>query len=330
MKSIILIIALFLVILSGCNPGKVTYKELKIEKEEIEYSTHEIPNVFFATRIDNKIFVIEEEVWKIDLDKKTEQIIIKNGIGPNELYNPEKIHHQGHYVWINVINPVEYLYGFSIDAEPLILERKRFTNQIRTDDFAFISPDKVALTYVYWDDALLKVYDYKTNKIKNYSSSKKIPLMYRFNISRSSITIVNNTAYITQSILPEIQVIPLDEKKENITSIHLSPPFYKAMPEKYIQNSNDNRAHKRWMASWTSIFNINSYGDWILVTYKYGYDFEYCYELFNLKNTKKRYYLNNLADRIYEFRVMDQTVEFRSFESLEESTLWKKLRTQLN
>jgi hypothetical protein len=320
--------------ISACKPGKkITYKEIKLQNGFLEYKSENAPVFFEAQRYKNKIFAlsVRYEIWWLDLEKKVEQKIITNGIGPDQILKATRIHFFDNKMWVKSSAPWKFIYYFDPGIEDILLKRKEFNNPIDFDDFKFISENALAMTFVYWENEILRLYDFNTGKIKKLGKPTITPFMLKFDISRSSLAVIRKKAYITHGIIPEIQVVSLENDNGDIDTIKLSPPFYIPVPGKYIKNRYDDKAHRKWMASWTSVYDILNYGDWLLVKYKYGYDFLYCYELIDVKNIERRYYINNTGSSIYDFRVNKNKIEFDSYE-VEESTdngLWKKQEAYL-
>lgn len=312
---------------SACKSGeKVSYKEIRLQNDVIEFKTHETTMYSAIVRYRDRVFSIttDDEVRLIDMANKREQILFKKGIGPNEVYEPWSIRLFDKKCWVCPIGPGKYIYYFSPDTDTPSLDRIELKNQVRFDDFDFLSKDEVLMTFPIWEDGLLLAYNRKTGDEKKFGKSKIIDLMLRFNVSIASLELINNKAYITQSIIPEIQVISLENLSGDIDKIKLSPPFYIPIPDKYITNKYDHKAHKKWMESWASISDIMSYNDWILVVYRYGYEYLYSYELFNLKNMTHRYYINKTISRIYNFKIDKNKAFFDICNQEEESVIWKK------
>ncbi len=327
------LIAVLLIHLASCNSEeKLSYKEIKLQNEIIEYKTDETVMYAKMVRDENRVFSIttESDVRLIDLGKKNEKILFKKGVGPNEVYEPYSIRLFDKKCWVSPMGPAKFIYYFNPDSVTPLLNRMEMKSQLRYDDFNFLSTDIVLMTFVLWDDGLLKVYNKKTNEMKAFGKHEFIDLMLKFNISKAHMVIIDQKAYITQSIAPEIDVISLENMKGKIDKITLSPPFYVHIPEKYIKNQNNHTAHLKWMASWTSVFDILHYNDWILVTYRYGYEYLYSYELFNLKDSNHRYYINKTISRIYDFKVENNRVIFNICDQEEEGVIWKKMEAVLN
>jgi hypothetical protein len=101
------------------------------------------------------------------------------------------------------------------------------------------------------------------------------------------------------------------------------------MPEKYDKEKYDTKKHKKWMAGWTSIYDILGKNNWLLVIYKWGYDHKYCYELLNLKKPDERFFINETENRIYDFDIDNKKLNFEFFADFEDKITWKKASTYL-
>jgi hypothetical protein len=90
----------------------------------------------------------------------------------------------------------------------------------------------------------------------------------------------------------------------------------------------DLKNHRKWMASWTSISNIMVNNGWLLVSYKWGYNWGYAYELIKLKNTWERYYIKRCSNHIYNFGIEGNRVTFDLVEETDQGDLkWQKAET---
>lgn len=313
--------------ISNCKTSEsVNYREIKLTEVAIEHTTDDMPYVTDAVRSPNKIIVNAKKIWLIDFEKKFEKIIIKNGIGPDEIYKPNVLKYFNDKVWVNSYLPNKYLYSFSPFLENLEIWRKEYDTSYSADDFCLLSENEVAMVNVYWSEGILRTFNFNTGKSKTYKRPLPtfIDIMDRFNISNASLCVIGDNAYITQSIIPEIKIVPLKDGQKRIGKLTLSPPFYIPHPEKYSVIKYDDKEHKKWMASWTSIKKILSYKEWLLVQYGWGYDPSYAYELIKIKNTGQRYFISKSGYGIYDFSIKeDNRAVFYVYEEFGDKLIWK-------
>lgn len=316
---------LFLIITMSCGKGEsIVYKELTPQGETIVIQTDDLPYVNSAVRIGERIFVVYDDIWLIDLHEGKERIIVKDGIGPNQVYKPSRIVKFDQNLYTKSLYQLNYFYRFSLDSEDFKIERVPLKNPLGFNDFEFISKDLVVMVNVYWEKGFVRIYNVKTGDCQNIGNSKISDLMLKFNVNSASLCYTDDKLYIVQGIKPEIMVVSPGKNKV-MDSIELSPPFYKPMPEKYKVEKYDQKMHKKWMASWTRISDIMGKGKWLLLKYRWGYDHRYCYELIDIDDTGNRLYISESPNDIYDFEVKDGKIFFEAFEQLDEKILWKKV-----
>ena len=307
-KKIYYLILFFTIFLfSYCNRNSsLSYKLIspEIKSTETIYRSENIPSISCQARIKNKIIAISNDIVLIDLDKKQDRIIFKNGTGPDQVYKPSRLRIYNQDIYINSFYSLNRIFKISGIDEEIKLEQVNFgINIFDIDDLKFISEDTLVLANVYWPDHLIKIYDSKKHRIlKKIGKSKKDKLMMKFNINQASICVVKDKLYIIESIAPEIIVFSL-EKYTMVEKIVLNPPFYKPHPKKYKVNKYDDKGHKQWMSSWTSINDILTDKAWILIKYKKGYEPLYFYEFIDLKNKSNRLYIPETSSNIFEFSI---------------------------
>ncbi len=263
------------------------------------------------------------DVWKLDLAKQTAEKIIKNGQGPDEIFYPRKCCIYNDNCWVSSLYPNRNLFRFNVNNERIEIETTRLPKQAVFDDFIVLSDKLIACVYVYWEDALLKIIDLKKGIIKKCGKPIYSEIMMRFNVNAASISSYNGNIYVIQNIAPIVEVFSIQECKK-IYTITLNPPFYKKMPGKYNVDINSKDAHRNWMSSWTTLFNIMIDKGWILVQYKRGYDFVFYYELVNINDINRRYYIAETGEFIYDFKVLNNSFYIMTGEFKDEICLWKK------
>lgn len=331
---------IFLLIFSGillvfsCNrTAELAYTEIRLQTTATEFVSKEIPAVISCSRYNDKLIVISKGLWLIDLAAKTQNKFIEDGVGPNEVYSPDRIRAFNDKFYIKSFFPGRFLFSIPRTLDDPKVTLTEFATTYSFDDFQLLSDNKVALVNAYWEDSLLKIYDFKSQKSTLFEAikPKTNEIMLKFNLSRASLQIVGDKAYITQSIVPEIKVISLSLPRKALKHITLSPPFHVPPPEKYLTGKQNHKLHKEWMAKWSSVFDLLSYKNWLLVVYRWGYNYSYCYELINIKNTAQRYYISRTPSCIYEFKITGQRAEFSVFEEdeAEETLVWKKAEALL-
>ena len=100
------------------------------------------------------------------------------------------------------------------------------TSSYSCDDFEFISANRLAMVNAYWQDGLVKIYDYREKKITTRTGEPHIiELMKKFNINKASLCRLDGKLYAVESISPGIRVISPDGRKAAAV-IKLFPPFY--------------------------------------------------------------------------------------------------------
>lgn len=261
----------------------------------------------------------------VDLKSKTEKFLFREGIGPDEVFNPYRIVGWKNEIYINSYYSLNYINRFSTGGDEFKLDRFHFELPIDFDDFVFISDNLLALANVNWEAGFVRFYDLKSKNFIKIGTSKITDIMLKFNVNRASLCILGDKLYATQSIKPEIQVISIKEKKF-LDPLLLSPPFYKPIPERYTVKKYDDKGHRKWMAGWTSVFDIIGKDNWLLVIYRWGYDQRYCYELINLIDVDNRFFIGETSYMIYDFTVEKDYVDFEACVQQEENIAWKRAK----
>jgi len=319
-------------LLSYCSQcrEKITYKELRLKNEKIDFEITD--NVFTAFNIiksdENIYFQSADYIWAIDSNTGKVKSFIKSGVGPNEIYGPHIMKSFGNEIYVNSYFALEYISHFTADASEAIVNRLNLNEPVNFDDFEFLTKDRIVMANVYWEDGLVRIYDLKNRQLDKIGKSKIIPLMHAFNVNSASLCIMDGNIYVSQRILPEIQVISCKNEKV-IDTIKLSPPFFVPMPPKYKVEKYDDKGHRAWMASWTSIISIMGKNGWLLIKYKRGYDELFYYELLNAQRTDNRYFLNETSDEIYNFEVKGNEIIFEMTDELEDRLVWKSVQADI-
>lgn len=206
------------------------------------------------------------------------------------------------------------------------IEQINIGKNTRFDSFGFISKNLLITANVNWYDGLVRINDLEKNTCKKIGTPTYIKTMEKFNVSAAILCIVGNTIYLAEAIKPEIKIIPIKEEKF-IKSLKLSPPFYIPVPSEYTAQKYDTKAHRGWMGSWTAISDIMSNNGFLLVRYKWGYDFLYGYELINLSNPNNRYYISKIPALIYDFSLEAKNILFYMAENSSAGDIeWKKAK----
>ncbi len=302
---------------------EISYHPLTVQNETLEFSSKTVYGALHTKRVKNKIFAIWHKLYMIDVDAGTERILAQEGLGPQELHHPDRMTLFGNKLWIKSINNAKHISYYPLDAPDAKMEQLSFeTNAYRYDDFHFISQNRLLMASPYWENGLIKLFDFEKKEfIATMGETHKVELLNRFNVNRVFFCAVDDRVYATESIIPEIQVISLIDYKAS-TSIKLSPPFYKKLPV-YNANPMEPKKHRQWMASWTNIHNIQGHPGWLLITYKWGYDDRYAYELINLSDTAKRFFLDTSEREIYDFEAKNDAITIFYLLNEEEGVQWK-------
>lgn len=302
---------------------EISYKELSLSNKNIEYISRDIPYVNSLKREKGRIFVICHDVHEINLQEKTERLLFKDGLGPDEVLNPKRITSWDGDIYIISRYQLGFIYRFDPGSQKKKIERVNVGKVISIDAFGFISKNLIVMANVNWYDGLLRIYDREKDTFKKIGTPTYVIAMEKFNVSDAFLCIDGGMIYLAEAIKPEVKVISAEQVKI-VKSLILSPPFYIPIPPKYAVKKYDEKAHREWMASWTSISNIMLNNGWLLVRYKWGYDFMFAYELINLKDTDNRFYINKTSEQIYDFSVEGKNVRFYLVERPEEGELtWK-------
>lgn len=319
------LMGLMFVVLLSCGDERIElrYKDVNYRISTVIHASNDIPAVNYAVKAHNNIFAANKNIWKIDLSTGNEAIFIYKGIGPNEIVKPKRVVLFKDYIWINTWYDNRYIYRFSTKSPTLKLESIEFNRPYVCDDFEPLSDTKVAMVYAYWKEELLRIYNLENEEIKRCGKPDFIEIMNKFNVNNASIAVLNDIAYVIQSIKPEIQVFSLVDSTK-IETIILDPPFFKKIPDKYEVNKFDRDAHYDWMSGWTRLVDIFAHGKWLLIKYRKGYENKYYYELINLDNKKERLFITETPDSIFDFKVKDKNVLVETYEQTEEKIIWKK------
>lgn len=322
-----LIVAICIVLMAGlisCSKKKeIHYKELLLVKKNIEYISRDIPYANSLKRNKDQIFVICKGVHEINLHEKTEQKLFRDGLGPDEVLNPNRIISWDGDFYINSKVQLEFIYKFNPDPREKKIERVKIGMGMCFDDFGFLSKNLIVMAKVYWLDGMVQIYDREKDSFKKIGTPSIIQAMDRFNVSAASLCIDDGMIYVVESIKPEVKIISAEQAKI-VKSLKLSPPFYIAIPPEYKVKNYDNKAHREWMASWTSISDIMVNNGWLLVQYMWGYDFLFGYELIKLDDPDNRFYIDKTNEQIYDFSMEGKTATFYTVECIEIGDLrWK-------
>lgn len=324
-------IALGFVVFTCCG-GSVkepTYKELTFRDTVTQFTTHEIPSVNHFAKSGKYVYVSANQyIWSVDIDTGKETPVVKDGVGPDEIYNPFRLKYYANRIYVNSLNNTMFLYRFDPGAEKQV-HRIKFQKPVSFDDFLFLDKNRLVAAYVNWEDGFVRCYDLREGKVERETGTNKIhETMLRFNVNRASLCLLGDNLYVGQAIEPVIRVFSM-AGFEMVDSIKLNPPFYKAMPKKYDVPKYDDQKHREWMGSWTRLTNISAKKNWLLIAYRWGYDLRYNYELIDTRDPDRRYYIAQTPNRIYDFEPRGNTIEFDVIEELEERILWKKSRVYL-
>lgn len=327
MRKIPILICIILMVGSfTCSKkSQITYKKLFLKSGSIEYISRDIPYINSLKRKGDQIFIISKDIYEIDLREKTEKLLFKDGPGPNEVLNPNKIIFWDGDFYINSYYESKFIYKFNPDLLNKQIERFNIGKNIRFDSFGFISKNLLVMANVNWSDGLVQIHGLEKNIIKKIGKPEYIKTMEKFNVSAGILCIADGMVYVIERIKPEIKVISANQARI-LKSLILAPPFYIAVPSKYTPQKYDTKAHREWMASWTSISDIMVQNRWLLVRYKWGYDFLFGYELINLDIPNNRYYIDKTTRLIYDFSIDKNNIRFYMVENSKEGDLeWEKV-----
>ncbi len=308
---------------------KINYSEGNFESVTIKHVSTGLPTINSAVDANGNIYAIcKNDIWKIEPGSKKEKIIFENGIGPNQIYKPLKIIFFNGQCWVNSLFYYKFIYCFSANSLNPKLENIKLIDFNCFDDFTPIRKDKIIAVNVYWRDGLLKVYDFKTGEIKRLGKPEFIKLMLKFNVNSASVAVLNDMAYVIQSIKPEIQIFSL-KKLQKIDTISLTPPFYKKIPGKYNIGKYDHSSHINWMSKWTRLHNIFVENGWIFICYRKGYEKKFYYEIINANDRKHRWFIDETDNYIYDFKIVKGTVYIKMSEENEGGISWKEAELSL-
>lgn len=313
----------------GGEKNELQYKKSEFRILSVSHVSQDIPSVNYIVKALNNFFVTEKRVWKIDPENNKEDICIKRGVGPDEILDPKRIVFFNGNIWINARYISRHLYRFpAFPAAPAAasdwkLEILNFKTPFICDDFQPFQDNKVVMVYTYWKDELVRVYDLDTKEIKKGGKPYFIDPMKRFNVSSASVAVLGDKAYVVQSIIPEVQVLSLPSL-EKVETIEMNPPFLKEIPAKYEIDKYDNRAHFKWMSSWTRLVDIMADGNRLLVKYRKGYEQLYYYELIDLDSLDRRFFIDETMYSVFHFEAHDKTIYLEIYEQQEEQIVWKK------
>ncbi len=317
--------SLIFCVLIGCSQRhkKIDYRKAVLNIKSREFVSKDLLTGYYATFSKGEIFVIDKycSIWRID-SSGNEAEIIKNGIGPDEIFKALRLSFFENQCWVNPNLNHPFLFRFNIDSTVPVIEKMLLPGGInRCDDLIVLSKNKIAAVDANWYDALLKVIDFDSKSVIKGGKPVQTEIMQIFNVNIANIAYHDGNAYITQSIDPRIEVFSLKTCRK-IDTIHLRPPFYLPMPKKYDVPNDSNQEHKKWMARFTSIDEIFIDGNWLLLRYRVGYQEVYYYESMNLDNRNVRYYTDASAEYIFDFKVDDGKFLFWSCERDEEPLQW--------
>lgn len=319
------LLVLIVTITTCCNREEkhAFYEKLEIRDRKILQISEEIPLINDLAKLRDSIFIIsKKDIWVRDLNSKKEKILIKDGIGPDEVYKASRIIRFNDELYLNSYFQLKYIYHLSPDPDKFKLERIYLDIPLDFDDFDFISDSLMVMVNVYWETGFIRFYDLKSKNYLKIGKNEISEIMGRFNVNWASICVLGENVYVVQATKPEIMVISSKEKKISNT-IKLYPPFFKPIPRKYKVEKYDHNSHKRWMAGWTSVYNILGKGEWMLVIYRWGYEQRYCYELIYLKDLEHRFYIEETPSRIYEFDVHKNHINFELYEDEGAKISWQ-------
>ncbi len=320
-----MITLLVVILLSACSSGNVDvqYVKVDIKNEKILFESDELLYMEFACKVKSSIFVISNGIWVVNTETKAAEKIINDGIGPKNTYKAKRIVKFKNDLYINSYHDRKFIDQFSADSRPIKLKRKEFESPTSFDDFEILSDSTLIAANPYWESGFIRIFDLTTGSIKRIGNNEIDALMMKFNINSASIAVNKNNAYVCQSTKPKIQVVSVKDQAI-IESINLSPPFYSAIPSEYKVEKYNHKAHKQWMSGWTKIYDLIAHEDWLLITYKRGYEEKYYYELINFNNKNKRYYITETDLRIFDFHVNGRQIDIEMVKQAEEKLIWLK------
>ncbi len=307
------------------------YTPLTWGETTIEFRSEEIPYTLRLRRVGKRILLAPQTIWMIDLETSTAKILFNHGVGPDEVYEPINLIPYKNNIYVNSLMPLKGLYYFNVNEENITIKRNRFGDMpLHFDDFEFIGDDLLLTTGVSDFENLIKIFSYKEHIfVKKLGKLSYIKLMSRFNVSKLSLCKENNVAYITESIVPRVQVLSLDDFIFS-TPIKLAPPFYKAPIPKDYPNKKPvpHSEHIGWMNSWSGVYNIEVNNGWLMIIYRWGIE-KQAHEFINLKNLSNRYYLEPGPRYIYHFEINGNVARVYSIEDTEDEVVWQKTDIQL-
>ncbi len=297
-------IMLFLTVNCQKRDEQIIYRGASLKIDSVFYISKDLLSSYYSYFHDGNIYVkYKKEIWRIDLSVQKEEKLIDNGMGPDEIYMPWEMNFFNDYCWVNSCFDNKNIFRFDTRLANTRVERIPLPNTSRFDDFVVLSENKIAVVCPYWEDGLMRVYDLEKCKILHKcGKSTSNDIMYRFNVNISQIAYFRGKAYVVQSIEPLIQVISVEEGKL-IDKIILDPPFYQKIPARYNVNKYKPEEDRQWMASWTRIVGIFVDNSWLLLRYMKGYEHEFYYELIDLNNRYKRFFIDETTEDIIDFRV---------------------------
>ncbi len=321
-KKIVLFLFIFSsLFLTGCYDGNSIVYKKAIFKINTEKKLVSIPYFDSVSLADNgKVYLIFKGIWEYDPNTEREEKITREGMGPNEVYAPNKILCEKESCWINSYYPFNFIYRLNLFSTKI--ERVKLKEAISFDDFK-VSQKELYMVNPYWKNSLVKILNLNTGeKIKECGKGKFIGLMMKFNVNQAHIAIGKNRIYVAQSIIPKIEVFSFG--CEELYKIKLSPPFYMRIPKKYNVKKYDEKGHREWMSRWTALDKIYLFNNWLFVMYKKGYEDRYYYEIFELNEKKsKRYYTRGTGIFIVN---LENDFNFEGVKSTGEKLLWVKGR----
>ncbi len=318
------------------NSKPVKYTKLNIETDNIRSLSASTECLVYndAIRVDNKVFIAYKNIWQTDLDTGKTEVLFKHGLGPNEIYNADTLLLFNGRVYAQSRAAAKHLFHFSpIEGKEKQLITLSFNGKdaFTFDEYAFISENILVMAYPYLKDGFIKFFDLKKKKfIKIIGTPTFIPMMNRFNINTVSLCAHGKTLYVSESIKPEVKIIPTDTM-EISGAFKLSPPFY--VPLSSVKEANADKYNaandKIWMAKWSRIRDLIAADQWLLVKYQWGWEERFNYELINLKTPHQRYYLDETPYEIFHMEIKNNHAKFTASEEREEELAWFQLEVML-
>lgn len=146
------------------DQAKPSYIPLVWGKMDVQFKSSDMAYSIRMKRIDDKIYAISDGLWMLEPATGKETLLIKDGVGPDEISCPNRMHFFEDKLYISSLQPSSHLGYFVPQAPQYKLDRKAFANAYTLGDFAFISPDLILTTYAYNKEYFVKVYDFKEQR----------------------------------------------------------------------------------------------------------------------------------------------------------------------